>query len=75
MKHLGAACTVLEEACRSYLLEQRLLGRLSYTNGSKITHPSDAGIKRMTLGQLKEVFCNMVRQNPREANLCRALTP
>lgn len=70
----GSACTVLEEVCRSYLIEQRALGRLSYTDGGKLKSPTETGIRKMTLGQLKQVFCNMVRQNPKEANLCRALT-
>lgn len=68
-----SACLVLEDESRSYLLRNVDLGRVKYTKGSKVIAPTKAQIKRMTLGSLAVVFCNLLRQNQIEARVCATL--
>ncbi len=68
------ACTILEEKCRSRLLQNVKLGRAQYQRGGKLRTPNAKEVNRMTLGQIKEVFCGLVAQNQIEANICKALT-
>lgn len=68
-----SACLVLEEEGRKYLLRNQPIGRVSYKRGNKQISPSRKEINRMTLGSLAMVFCNLVRQNQIEAQLCSAL--
>lgn len=64
---------VLEEQCRLYLKANVKLGRAKYTIGSKIVVPTQDMVNKMTLGQIKNVFCGLVQQNQVESLLCSAL--
>jgi hypothetical protein len=69
-----SACLVLEDESREYLLKNVALGRVSYTNPQgRVVSPSKAHIRKMTLGALTIVFCNLMRQNQIEARVCAAL--
>jgi hypothetical protein len=68
------ACTSLEEECLVYLIKNQKLNRVKYMDGSSLKQPTIAEIKKMSLGGLKKIFCNMVSQNQLESNLCAALT-
>lgn len=68
------ACGILEEECRRYLLRNLRMGRVKYQVGTKTKIPTVAHINKMTLGALKDVFCQMISQNHTEAHLCAALT-
>jgi hypothetical protein len=68
------ACGILEEECRSYLIKNLKMGRVKFQTGGKIKIPTEKQIRRMPMGALKDIFCNLVNQNQLEANLCAALT-
>lgn len=70
-----AACVTLEHQCRRYLERNWRLrpGRVKYLDGGKTKVLTDKQIKRMTLGALKNVFCNMVAPTPTDSQLCAAL--
>lgn len=68
------ACVVLEESCRIYLIRNYKIGRVVYKDGKAIKRPNQTVIKRMPLGVMKQVFCNLISQNQIEATLCTALT-
>ncbi|MEZ5972380.1 MAG: hypothetical protein R3C31_11270 [Hyphomonadaceae bacterium] len=69
------ACVTLEHECRAYLLRNRRirLGRVTYLDGTRAKTPTEIQIKKMTLGALKNVFCNMVTPTPTDSQLCAAL--
>lgn len=68
------AFSILEERCRQYLERSVGMGRAAYKAGAKTKSPTKREVARMTMGQLKTVFCGLVRQNQIEANVCAALT-
>lgn len=70
-----AACTTLENECVAYLLRGRKLrpGRVTYIEGSKEKTPTEKQIRRMTMGTLKKVFCNLKQPTPTDSMLCAAL--
>lgn len=68
-----AACLALEEEGRKYLLKNQPIGRTGYKRGTKVITPSKKDINKLTLGGIAFVFCNLVRQNQVEAQLCSAL--
>ena len=67
------ACLVFEDESRKYLLRNVPQGRIKYLRKSKLISPTRAQIRRMTLGTLKLIFCNLHRQNQLEAKICAAL--
>ena len=69
-----SAARVLEEECRRYLSKQVNAGRNSFKSGSKIKALTRMEIRGMTLGGLKDVFCNFLSQNSLESKLCAGLT-
>lgn len=68
------ACTTLEEECRRHLLKYHRLNRVRYKQGNVIKTPTIAQIRKMPLGRLKDIYCNLISQNQLDANLCTALT-
>lgn len=68
-----SACLALEEEGRKYLLKNHVIGRTGYKKGTKLITPTKKDINKLTLGGLAFVFCNLVRQNQVEAQLCSAL--
>ncbi len=68
-----AACLALEEEGRKYLLKNQPMGRTRYKKGTTLVTPTKKDINKLTLGGLAFVFCNLVRQNQVEAQLCSAL--
>lgn len=69
-----SACLVLEDESRRYLLKNFDLRRVRYTDKrGRVIEPSKLEIRKMTLGALALVFCNLMRQNQVEARVCAAL--
>jgi hypothetical protein len=66
--------TIFEEKCRHYLVRNARMGRATYRTGSRTHTPDKNQVLKMTMGQLKVVFCGLIRQNQIEANICAALT-
>ena len=67
------ACLVIEDESRKYLLRNVDQGRVKYVKNSRVISPTSAQIRKMTLGALRLVFCNLHRQNQLEAKICAAL--
>lgn len=67
------ACAILEEQCRAYLVRNCRLGRVKYQSGKKVKTPTPQEIRRMPMGALKDIFCQLISQNKIEANICAAL--
>lgn len=68
------ACLVLEDESRKYLLRNATAGRVSYRDDrGKVKTPTKKKIRKMTLGALKIVFCNLLQQNQIESIVCSAI--
>lgn len=69
------AVRILEEDARRYLLRQINAGRADY-NDPKNTKKTlnRRQVSKFTLGQLKDIFCNLLSQNSLEAHLCAGLS-